>query len=358
MSREYDIEEDFHAQDSKKWRKLRKEKKARDQSKYKKTDLRPTPKPKHPHLPKGRVIAITKEGIWVDSEEKRFLATLKGQLKKEKKQVKNLIAVGDIVRFTKDHSISHIDERHSFLARADVTGKKEQLIAVNVDQAVIVVSVVNPNLKPALVDRYLIAAEKGNIHPIIVINKTDLLEESAKEQSLYREFLETYEKLGFPILSISAQKLIGLDSLREMIRDKVSVFSGQSGVGKSSIINSCFGLTLRTGDLAQKTAKGSHTTTQAELLQLPDGGYCVDTPGIRSFGIWNLSVNEVVAHFHDLRGHGCKYPDCTHLNEPGCAVMESLESGKISKLRFESYRSLLNEAKGGPDNRSQIKENQ
>lgn len=358
MTREYDIEEDFHDQDSKLWRKERKEKAARDQSKYKKTDLRATPKPKTPLLPKGRVIAVTKEGIWVDSEEKRFLATVKGQLKKEKKQAKNLIAVGDIVRFTKDHSISHIDERHSFLARADITGRKEQLIAVNVDQAVIVVSVVNPNLKPALVDRYLISAEKGNIHPIIVINKIDLLEGNEKEKNLYREFLEVYEKLGIPILSMSAHKLIGLDSLKEIMRGKVSVFAGQSGVGKSSMINSCFGLTLKTGGLAQKTAKGSHTTSQSELLELPGGGYCVDTPGIRSFGLWHLEVNDVVAHFHELSGLGCKYPDCSHLTEPNCAVVDALEAGKISKLRFESYRSLLNEAKGGPDNRSKIKENQ
>ena len=356
MSREYDIEEDFHAQDSKKWRKMRKEKKARDQSKYKKTDLRAIPKPKKPLLPKGRVIAIVKEGIWVDSGQTRFLATLKGQLKKEKKQAKNLVAVGDFVRFTKDLSISHIDERHSFLARTDVSGKKEQLIAVNVDQAVIVVSVVSPNLKPALVDRYLTAAEKGNIHPIIVINKIDLLEENEKKEVLYRQFLTGYEKLGFPILSISAQKFVGLDSLRELLRDKVSVFSGQSGVGKSSMLNACFGLTLKTGELAQKTAKGSHTTTQAELLSLPDGGYCVDTPGVQSFGIWNLSLNEVVAHFHDLQGYGCKYHDCTHISEPDCAVVEALKEGKISRMRFESYRSLLNEAKGGPDNRRKIKE--
>ncbi len=355
MTREFDMEEEFHAKDPKAWKRLRKQKGALDRSKFKKTDVRSSPKPQDSLLPRGRVVAMAKEGVWVDAGEERFLASIKGFLKKDKKQVKSLIAVGDFVRFTKDLSIAHIDERHSFLARTDISGKKEQLIAVNIDLAIIVVSVVNPTLKPALVDRYLIAAEKGNIHPIIVVNKIDLLEGKEAEEREYREFLVCYEKLGIPIVSISSEKGIGLEALRELLKDKVSVFAGQSGVGKSSLLNACFGFDLKTGGLTQKTAKGTHTTTNAELLKLPTGGYCVDTPGVRSFGVWKLTKEEVFAHFYDLRGHGCKYPDCLHINEPECGALRALETQTLSSLRYQSYRSLLDEATGGLDNRTKNK---
>lgn len=350
MTREYDYEEQFHDKDRKKWRKERRQAQTSDRSKFKKTDQQEKESVEiDPNWHKGRVVAITGEGIWVDSEGKRILAKLKGLFKKEKMEAKNLIAVGDIVYFTEDHSIVHIADRYSFLARTDISGRKEQLIAVNVDQAIIAVSVVNPPLKPALVDRYLIAAEKGNIHPIIVVNKIDLLEDGP-EMDRYKEFLSVYEKLGLPILSVSTKDLIGLDALKSLLKDKTTVFSGQSGVGKSSLINAAYGLNLKIGELAQKTAKGSHTTTTAELIPLPDGGYCVDTPGIRSFGVWKLTKDEVIEHFRDFAGLGCKYPDCMHVNEPECAVLEAIEEGKIADLRYESYQSLIDEATGGADN--------
>lgn len=359
----FDDEEDFHAKDRKQFRKERKIAQQSDRSKYKKTDqVEKKPEELDLSLRRGRVVAISGEGIWVDSEDVRFLCSLKGLLKKEKLQMKNLIAVGDFVRFSpsaeKEGSIIQIEERYSTLARRDISGRKEQLIAVNIDQAIIAISVVNPPLKPALIDRYLIAAEKGNIHPIIVVNKIDLLEEATVEEHLrYQEFLTVYEALGFPILSISTLKQIGLEALRSLLKDKISVFSGQSGVGKSSLINACYGLTLKIGELAQKTSKGSHTTTTAELIPLPGGGYCVDTPGIRSFGIWNLKKDEVIEHFHDIASFAdsCKYGDCIHLSEPGCAVLKALEEHKIAPLRYESYRTLIDEAAGGTDNRAKRK---
>lgn len=341
MSREFDFEEDFHAKDRKGHRKDRKAAQLADRSKFKKTDANKKEAPTFdPSLKRARVVSITGEGIWIDVDGERRLSGLKGLLKKEKKQAKNIISVGDYVRLV-DGSIAHIEERYSFLARSDITGRKEQLIAVNVDQVIIAVSITDPPLKPALVDRYLIAAEKGNLHPIIVLNKIDLLEEG---DELYKEFLIAYEALGYPILSVSTITGVGLEALRSLLKDKTSVFSGQSGVGKSSLLNACYGLTLRTGEMAQKTSKGSHTTTASELLSLPEGGYCVDTPGIRSFGIWDLQKEEVIQHFHDLSSDNCKFPDCIHLNEPGCAVLEKLEEGKISRLRYESYQTLLIEA--------------
>jgi ribosome biogenesis GTPase len=359
MTREYEYEEHFHAKDRKQHKKERKHAQLTDRSKFKKTDQEKKEIVEiDPNWRRGRVVAITGDGIWIDAEGTRMLGSLKGILKKERKEAKNVIAVGDFVHFTKEHSIAHIEERYSFLARTDISGRKEQLIAVNVDQAIIAVSVINPPLKAALVDRYLIAAEKGNIHPIIVINKIDLLKEASEEEKhRYQEFLVDYEKLGFPILSISATESIGLEALKSILKNKVTVFSGQSGVGKSSLINKAFGLNLKIGDLAHKTSKGTHTTTVAELLPLPGGGYCVDTPGVRSFGIWKLQKEEVIGHFYDLRGLGCKYPDCAHINEPDCGVLNSLAKGGISQLRYESYRTLLSEATGGSDNWAKRKEN-
>lgn len=351
MSREFDFEERFHDKDRKHWRKERKRVQAADRSKHKKTDKdKVETAPIDLTLKRGRVIAIAGDGFWVDTEGGKFFASLKGLLKKMRLETKSVIAVGDFVRFTEDLAIAHIEERYSFLARTDVRGTKEQIIAVNVDQAIIAVSVVNPSLKPALVDRYLIAAEKGNIHPVIVVNKIDLLDESEVEKELYQMFLAAYEPLGIPILSISTKENIGLDALKALLKDKATVFSGQSGVGKSSLINACYGLNLKTGGMAHKTSKGTHTTSTAELLPLPGGGYCVDTPGIRSFALWRLKKEDVIHHFHEFAGLGCKYPDCVHINEPDCAVLKALEEEKISPLRYESYLTLLDEATGGSDN--------
>lgn len=362
----YDYEEDFHGQDRKQWRKERKHAQNNDRSKYKKTDIDQVQKDSFvldPSLKKGRIISITGEGSWVDAEGHIFLCNLKGYLKKEKNLSKNLIAVGDIVYFAptseKEGTIAHIHKRYSFLARTDISGKKEQLIAVNVDQVLIIASVHNPPLKPALIDRYLIAARKGNLHPLIVINKIDLLDALSKdEQLLYREFLRAYEPLGFPILSVSTFEKTGIEALRSLLTGKTSVLSGQSGVGKSSLINAAFGLDLKVGDLAQKTAKGSHTTTTAALVPLAENTYCVDTPGIRSFGIWDLKKEEVIQHFEELAhlSTNCRYKDCTHSTEPGCAVKEALQTGIVSSLRYESFCTLLDEATGKADNRTKRKQ--
>jgi len=275
---------------------------------------------------------------------------MKGLMKKETTQVKNLIAVGDWVRCSNEGAIKQVEKRTSVLARTDISGRKEQLIAVNVDQVIIVISVINPPLKPTLVDRYLIAAQKGSIHPIIVVNKIDLLATGSEEARIrYRDFLDAYILLGFPLLSISSGTKVGIEALRSLLQNKTSVFSGQSGVGKSSLLNACFGFDLKIGELAIKTSKGSHTTTTAELISLPGGGYCVDTPGIRSFGIWDLTKSDIISHFTDfaLFAKKCKYLDCIHINEPGCAVQIALGKGEISALRYESYANLLEEVTSG-----------
>ncbi|HLB52933.1 MAG TPA: ribosome small subunit-dependent GTPase A [Chlamydiales bacterium] len=352
----YDEEEAFHAKDRKQFRKERKLAQQKDRSKFKKSDQQVETKEKLlSHLPRGRVIAIGGEGVWVEAEGEKLLCSLKGALKKKREQVKNLIAVGDWVRLGDDFSIEQIEERISILSRTDISGHKQQLIAANIDQVFIVASVVNPPLKPALIDRYLIAAEKGNIHPIIIINKTDLLHTAPPEEiERYQQFLFDYERLGFPILSLSIHEKKGLDALCAFLKNKTSVFSGQSGVGKSSLLNISFGMNRTIGSLTAKTAKGSHTTTQAELLSLPDGGYCIDTPGVRSFGIWEMTKEDLIAHFQEITAlsPSCRFLNCAHINEPECAVHKALEEGLISPLRYESYSTLLQEIAAGPNRKT------
>lgn len=353
------LEEEFYSKDRKASRKERKIASNKDRSKFKKTDqdqLKKQVQPEHEHLKKGRVLAILPEGILVSCDHQEHLCTLKGSLKQEKGKIKNLVAVGDFVRFEERGSqgtIVKVEERHSVLSRADnLSRTKEQLIAVNIDQVLITASVVLPPLKPFLIDRYIIAAQKGNMEPIIVINKIDFLQSPppevdpttlSEEKALYEEFLQTYRVLGFTVLSVSCQTGEGIEELKATMRGKTSVFSGQSGVGKSSLINCMTGSNLATGSVVQRTRKGSHTTTTTQLIPLEEEGFCIDTPGIKSFGLWDLRSDEIVAYFPEifaLRSE-CKFPDCAHLNEPECAVKKAVQEGKISPLRFASYCALM-----------------
>ncbi len=337
----------------------RKSAKAKDRSKYKKTDQKMLQKQAAPEnyegLLKGRVLSIMSQGMLVQEGANIFTCSLKGVLKKTQGAEKNLVAVGDFVFFEKTNEnegvIIHVDERHSVLSRADnLLRRKEQLIAANIDQVFITVSVVHPPLKTFIVDRYIIATEKGGMVPIIVVNKIDLLDDEAFseeirafEKELYLKFVEAYESANIRVIAVSAENGIGLDQLKMVMKDKASVFSGQSGVGKSSLINAMIGSDLRVGDVVDKTRKGSHTTTMAQLLPLEFGGFCIDTPGIKSFGLWNLQKDEVEAYFPEIHemGRGCKFPDCSHTHEKSCAVLEALEAGTISELRFTSYLYLL-----------------
>lgn len=340
----------FLAQEKKEGRKTRRIAQKLDRSKFKKTDQKPQPSATlDPNLSSGRVLSITGEGSWVESDGKIFLCSIKGFLKKESSQKKNLLAVGDRVFFAitgeKEGSISQIAPRTSCLTRTDISGKKEQILAANVDLLVIVVSLHNPPLKPALVDRYWIAAEKGNLQPLLVIHKIDLLDSASEvEKELFALFLAAYEPLGIPLLATSTKNPQSCEALAHLLQGKTAVFSGQSGVGKSSLLNALFGFELKTGELTAKTAKGAHTTSRATLLPLPQGGYCIDTPGIRSFAIWKLTAKDVRHHFQEFTKFRCKFPDCTHRQEQGCAIHKAIEKGKISPLRLESYHTLLEQA--------------
>ncbi len=366
MTKEEDVwhlEEDFFSKDKKASRKERKLASSKDRSKYKKTDqdqLKKKSAATQPealdHLRRGRVLAIMPEGILVSSAQEEILCSLKGSLKQDKSRIKNLVAVGDFVRFEakgpREGVISNVEERHSILSRADhLSRNKEQLIAVNIDQVLITTSVVLPALKSYLVDRYIIAAQKGNMQPIIVINKIDLLNhppeaisiDITEEKALFEEFVQVYRALNFKVIPVSAETKEGIDALREAMHGKTSVFSGQSGVGKTSLINLITGSELTTGAMVQKTRKGSHTTTTTHLIPLEGRGFCIDTPGIKSFGLWDLKVDEISAYFSEIMALSgkCKFPDCSHLNEPDCAVKRAVEKNKISRLRFGSYCALM-----------------
>ena len=351
MSKDYlDYEENFHREGKK--REERSERKRitkKDRSRFKKTDQKKEVEaPTDPNLHRGRVLSIRGKIIDVATDEKKYECSLKGSLKKEKQLMRNIVAVGDFVRFyPKEEEISpivHVDPRHSFLSRREhFKGKKEQLLAVNIDQVLIIVSVGMPPLKPALIDRYIIAAKKGNMEPVIIINKLDLL--TKEEETLLREVHATYKKLHIPILLTSAKTGDGMDKIKEQMKDKTSLFSGQSGVGKSSLINEALGLNITVGDVVEKTRKGTHTTTSTNLIPLEEGGFCVDTPGIKSFGMWQITAQEIESYFTEIyeRKIACKFPNCTHQHEPGCAVKEAYEKGEISALRYHSYLALLDE---------------
>ena len=341
----YGMEEEFHSRgERKRCRKERQVATTTDRSKFKKTDqnLHKKKIPSLENLKRGQVIAILSEGILVDCEGKHTLCSLKGTLKQENSLVKNLVAVGDFVHFSDAGSIAHVEERRSILSRADnLSRKKEQLIAVNVDQVLIATALCFPPLKPSLVDRYIIAARKGNMDPVIVINKIDLFPEATEEErALYLEFVKAYGDLGIPIICVSRKTGEGLEALKEIMHGKTSVFSGQSGVGKSSLINALTGSDLNVGDLVERTNKGSHTTTTTHLLHVDGGGFCIDTPGIKSFGVWDLTKEDVIGYFPEMQGH-CKFPDCSHTQEPGCAILAMVENGEISPLRFASYLALI-----------------
>ncbi|MEI8365211.1 MAG: ribosome small subunit-dependent GTPase A [Parachlamydiaceae bacterium] len=355
-----ELESAYFGDERKHGRAERKLASAKDRSKYKKTDQRKQANQEQKDLvetddlKKGRVLSIASQGIIVEANGDMLSCTLRGALKKDKTLLKNLVVVGDFVLFSqsdqKEGLIVQVEPRRTVLSRADnLSRRKEQLIAANIDQVIITASVVSPELKPSLIDRYIIATQKGGMEPIIVVNKIDLLtapdqdpivQEADKE--MFEELMKAYKAVHIPVIPVSVQTGEGMDALRQAMKGKSSVFSGQSGVGKSSLINTITGKSLRIGDMVGKTNKGSHTTTTAQLIPLDSGGWCIDTPGIKSFGVWNLDKDEVKCYFPEISayGHKCHFPDCSHHHETGCAVIEAVERGDISWLRYESYLML------------------
>lgn len=232
-------------------------------------------------------------------------------------------------------------DRHSELLRPNNHGELKP-VAANIDFIVIVIAV-EPYAHANLIDRYLVAAEASDIEPVLLLNKADLLNDENRQR--LEPLLEQYRSLGYRTLQASTASSHGLDELKALLADHISVFVGQSGVGKSSLINSLLpGADLRVGALSEQSRKGKHTTTTARLFHFPDGGDLIDSPGIREFGLWHMTEDQVLSGFRelaDLQGH-CRFRDCRHEQEPGCAFLEAVDNGSISEQRFNSYRQILN----------------
>jgi ribosome biogenesis GTPase len=217
--------------------------------------------------------------------------------------------------------------------------RREQVLVANVDQVAIVISLVQPTLKPHLIDRYLAAAEKGGLKPVLLLNKVDLAD-PAELQPL----VGAYAQLGVSVLLTSTRTGVGIGRLREQLRGRSTVFSGQSGVGKSSLLNAVQpGLGLSVKTVSEVNNKGRHTTTYAQLLKLESGGWVVDTPGVRQLQLWDVIPEEVEGYFRDFRPYValCEFPDCTHTHESGCSVKTAVARNQLSSRRYHSYLGMF-----------------
>jgi len=254
---------------------------------------------------------------------------------------RNIVTTGDRVWFrpalNDEGFIERVEPRHGLLTRA--SRGREHVLVANVDQVVIVMSLVEPDLKPHLIDRYLVSAEQGGITPILCLNKADLVDPVP-----YQPLIGFYSQLGIPTFLTSAPTGQGIERLREKLMGRETVFTGQSGVGKSSLLNAIQpGLGLRVCEVSETTQKGRHTTTTAELLRLDFGGWVVDTPGIRQFELWDILPEEVEGFFPEFRPYVplCAYPDCTHTHENRCAIKHAVQRRQLSARRYTSYLGLF-----------------
>ena len=290
------------------------------------------------YLYPGLVIKAQSGFFTVQTEVGLVVAQLRGRLTKEQLET-DVIALGDHVKVEVlpdgKATIEEVEERERVLSRQAPGREIEQVLVANPDQAVIVFSCAEPDPNFRLLDRFLIMTEREEIPARIVANKIDLV----KPSSARREFGE-YKKIGYPMHYTSAITGKGVSKLRKALKGKLSVFTGPSGAGKSTLLNAIeAGLGLRTQEVSEATGKGVHTTVVPELLSLEVGGYVADTPGLKALALWDIEPEELDAYFIEMRDlvSDCEFSDCTHIHEPGCAVIEAVERGKISLERYDSY---------------------
>lgn len=290
----------------------------------------------------GRVLRVHGLQSVVQAEDRRlYRCAVRRLLRTLATDERNIVTTGDRVwvrpSLNDEGFIERVEPRHGLLTRA--SRGREHVLVANVDQVVIVVSLVEPELKPHLIDRYLTSAEQGGIAPVICLNKADLVDPAP-----YQPVIGLYSQLGIPTLLTSAATGLGIQRLRQWLGGRETVFTGQSGVGKSSLLNAIEpGLGLRVREVSEATQKGRHTTTTAELIQLGSGGWVVDTPGIRQFQLWNIEPGEVEGFFPEFRPlvPWCAFPDCTHTHETRCAVKRAVLRGQVSEGRYTSYLGIF-----------------
>ena len=291
---------------------------------------------------RGRVLAVHGLTSMVEAEDgRRFKCATRRLLKTLATDQRHVVACGDRVLFRPvlgdEGVIERIEPRHGVLNRA-VKGRQQVLVA-NVDQMLIVGSAAQPELKPHLIDRFLACAEHNGIAAVVCINKVDLVDPAALQP-----LAGVYSQLGYRVLLTSATEGIGIDRLRRVLSGRSTVVAGQSGVGKSRLLNAVDpSFNLKVGSVSRETEKGRHTTTTARLLPLAGGGYVVDTPGIRQFALWDVIPAELPGLFREMRPlvSWCTFPDCTHTHEAGCAIKDAVADGRLDVRRYESYLALL-----------------
>lgn len=286
------------------------------------------------------------------SDSLRVDCKLFGKYRLEELRSTNPVVVGDRVSYILEPGdsigrITMVDERKNYIIRkATNLSRSHQIIASNIDLLMLMVTVIRPSTYPEFIDRYLVSAEAYNIPATLLINKTDIYTD--KENAVVEEWMKIYEKAGYPCIECSVTGNNNLNAIRKLLKDRVTLLAGNSGVGKSTLINVIEpGLDLKTAEISDFHKSGKHTTTFAEMFELKDGGYIIDTPGIRGFGMTDMEDEPLFHYFPEIFriSASCKYHNCIHVNEPGCAVIGAVESGEISPSRYNSYQNLLLEQK-------------
>lgn len=280
-----------------------------------------------------------------------YNARIKGRMKTDEDiSSTNPVAIGDRVLFDVEDAavrtgiIREIGARHNYIVRvAPQNRNQKHIVAANLDQAVVIATITAPRTAQGFIDRFLLTAEAYHIPALIVINKTDLLREKHRQQLAHWQ--EMYRAAGYEVLAVSALQPADIRLLEERLLHQTTLFSGHSGVGKSTLINQLIpGIGIRTAAVSDWSGKGMHTTTFAEMFDLPGGGRIIDTPGVKEFGLVDLEREELSHYFPEMRAllHQCRFNNCLHLNEPGCAVREAVLQGTLAEDRYRSYLAIYN----------------
>jgi len=291
-------------------------------------------------------------GSWYivkDEAGKFWNARMKGVMKLDDITSTNPVAVGDVIEMeieTEESNTAIIDEihdRHNYINRQSPRHKHQHhIVAANLDQSLLVATLKEPRTSQGFIDRFLVASEMFHVPALIVFNKSDLYK--SKELEKYEQWKKMYEAVGYKVLLISAVRNEGVDEVVKLLKDKTTLISGHSGVGKSSLLNAIFPeMNLKTQEISGWSGKGQHTTTFAEMYDLPIGGRIIDTPGMREFGLVDIDKQEVSHYFPEMRDrlNNCQFNNCLHFNEPDCAIKEAVVSGDISEDRYISYLHIL-----------------
>ena len=299
---------------------------------------------------KGLVIKNTGSWYTVKTDDGTIVdSKIKGNFRLKGIRSTNPVAVGDRVEIIRNQEgtafINAIEDRRNYIIRKSQNlSKQSHIIAANVDQAFLIVTVNYPQTSTTFIDRFLASAEAYSVPVTLVFNKTDLLGE---EERHYQDMMMTlYDTVGYKCVAISAETGEGVEALLPMLHDKITVLSGNSGVGKSTLINRILpDVNLRTAEISDTHNTGMHTTTFSEMLELPQGGYIIDTPGIKGFGTFNMEPEEITSYFKEIFkfSKDCRFNNCTHTHEPGCAVLKAVEDHYIAASRYQSYLSMLND---------------